>query len=87
MFNAPLVLTSLAWLGLLRRRAAPGNPRDARLLAWVIAGWTLGTALPAVALTFPATRSLDSAGLMLAAWPLYLGLGRRGIGAGPGRGF
>jgi hypothetical protein len=78
--NLPFVLGCVAWLCLSRRRRfVPALPQDVRLLGWLTAFWTLGAGLPAVLLTFPAARYIDSACLLLAAWPIYAALRRLGI--------
>jgi hypothetical protein len=73
----PFVLGCLAWLCVSRRRRfVPAIPQDVRLLLWLTAFWTLGAGLPSVLLTFPAARYVDSACLLLAAWPIYAALRR-----------
>jgi hypothetical protein len=71
VINLPFVLGCLGWLALARRRAVRAAPHDIRLLGLLTAVWTGGTALPTILLTFPAGRYIDSACLMLAAWPIF----------------
>ena len=76
VLNLPLALGCLAWLGLSWRPRPDLRPLDVRLLGLLTAVWTLGAGLPVVLLTFPAARYADSAGLMLAAWPIHAALRR-----------
>ncbi len=75
--NLPFVLGCVAWVCLSRRRRfVPALPQDVRLLGWLTAFWAIGAGLPAVLLTFPAARYVDSASLLLAAWPIDAALRR-----------
>ncbi len=71
VLNLGFVLGCLAWLSVCWRPRPARRPFDERLLTMLIACWTLGTGLPIVLLTFPAMRYIDSADLLLAAWPIY----------------
>jgi len=76
VLNLGFVLGCLAWLGVCWRPRPGRRPFDERVLGLLIACWTVGAGLPIVLLTFPAGRYIDSADLMLAAWPIYAAVRR-----------
>lgn len=69
-----LVFLYPAWLMAGRARVyAPPAPPDIGLHAMllIVACYTLSNLVPAVAVTFPAARYIDTAGLFIAALPIY----------------
>ena len=77
--NATMVLASLLLLitgavAVVRRRRLDGVCGDAAAVCTIALGWLACTAPLAVIVTFPASRYIDTAALLLAAIPLVLAL-------------
>jgi len=68
--------TTLLMLAAAFRPAHGAASADWRLLLTLVGLYTLGSVALSVLITFPASRYIDSAALMLAAVPLYAGLRR-----------
>jgi hypothetical protein len=88
VLNAPMLaagglLVLLAGLDLLRGRAPPppAAPTDRAILAALAALQLLGSGVPAVLISFPAQRYIESAALFLAAYPLLAIFNRVRYGA------
>lgn len=81
MFAVSLLLLGAVWA--LPGRAAPR--RDLRVLGAISLVWFVGTASLVVLTTFPASRYIDSAGMLLPVWSLYFALLRLKPSAGRGR--
>lgn len=77
VLNPAFMLATACCLGLLllrgRRRSGSAPPlgRDIHVLAAVTCVYSLGSSLLIVLITIPANRYIDSAAMLLAAWPLY----------------
>jgi len=75
----PSFLAAAAALLLLARRKAPGGaPADRRVLIVLVGAYTVGTGVLTVLITYPASRYVDSAAMLLAALPFYGVLRRLG---------
>lgn len=77
VLNPSFVLAFLAMVAamLWRRGTVPPEAeaaRDNAILLPVIGLYVLGTAAPVVLITFPAERYIDSAALLLSAWPIMV---------------
>lgn len=75
LFNPAFVLATI--LCLLRRPSPSWPTRDRVLLTALCGAWLAATVAPAIMLSFPAARYIDSAGLPLAILPLRALLGGR----------
>jgi hypothetical protein len=71
VLNPSFLLAAAALLLLAGRKPRDGAPADARLLIVLVGVYTVGTGALAVLITFPASRYIDSAAMLLAALPLY----------------
>lgn len=76
VLNPAFVVAFLALVAALLWRRGPLPPlppeaaSDNAILLAVVGLYVLGTAAPVVLITFPAERYIDSAALLLAAWPI-----------------
>ncbi len=78
VLNPCFLLAAAMLLLLAGRPVRAGAPGDLRLLLVLVGVYTVGTGALAVLITFPASRYIDSAALMLAALPFHGVLRRLG---------